>query len=380
MDDKQNIITGCILVRKRLLVNIMNVLFIQDSLPCMRNIKCADALGKAGISVHLLYKNKTKELTDKEEYRHYKSVTLFRNYRHILSLIKSLVKDNDISLIHYHNQPDTLCAKIINSGINIPILFDCHDFMSFKHRLSRNERNAERICNENAQGLIYPSKGYLREASKYYNFCSNTLVFMNYFPSSHLLHPDDFQAKLSSRDGLIHLVFQGRLAEKKSDHRYIVNQLKIFNPSLFRVHLFPNNHKGFKNYKMIESVVLHEKLPYDELIKTMSAMDYGLVIFQDTIKAKINAVRYAFGNKTFDYLCAGLPILAQDSLFEVKDFVIENRVGLLTSQKDKIPSLSKQSYENMCRNVLNIRDRYSMEHNIDKLISFYRTTLEKYNA
>ena len=36
----------------------MNVLFVQDSSPCIRNIKYAEALQQMGVNVHLLHRGK----------------------------------------------------------------------------------------------------------------------------------------------------------------------------------------------------------------------------------------------------------------------------------------------------------------------------------
>ncbi|MDP3113827.1 MAG: glycosyltransferase [Candidatus Cloacimonadaceae bacterium] len=358
----------------------MNILFVQDSSPCIRNIKYAEALQSSGASVHLLHKGKSPHQGYGRGDHFYKSITRFSRYFGIVGKVKKMVLDLRIDLIHFHNQPDTLCAKLIRSKPGVPVIYDCHDFMSFKHRLSRREKEAERICNEESDGVVYPAALYLREAMKHYNFVSRRLVFGNYFPQSQLLELADMAPKHSSKDGMTHLVYQGRLAEKKSDHRYIIPQLKQFDPGRFRIHLFPNNNKGFEDYKALEVVIFHEKLPYTELIKTISAMDYGLVMFQDTIAAKLSAIRYAFGNKTFDYLCAGLPILVQDSLDEIVQFVQSHEIGCLLSSLDDLPLSTEETYRRLVNAVLAIREEYSMEHRIRDLLDFYDQCRSDFHA
>lgn len=349
----------------------MNVLFVQDSSPCIRNIKYAEALSQRGVRVHLLHKNKSPDQVYGRGNAFYASITSFKGRLFFLKKLARLLETHKIDLIHYHNQPDILGARIIKARLGIPFVFDCHDFMSFKHRLSAREKTAERVCNELSDALVYPAASYLKEASQYYQMASRQLVFGNYYPSKLLLDSRDFLPKHSSRDGKIHLVYQGRLAEKTSDHRYIVEGLKAFDPKRFRLHIFPSNRKDFQEYRAIESVEMHERLPYATLIKELSAMDYGLVMFQDGIARKLPAVRYAFGNKTFDYLCAGLPVLTQDSLEEIRAFIAAHSVGWTLSALESLPQPQSVEYKSLVDKVLAIREDYSMERQIGKVLELY---------
>ncbi len=349
------------------------LLFIQDGSPCIRNIKYAEALSKKGISIHLLFRGKDPYTNYGYSNSIYQSLTKFKYRISVMKTIRKLIAEHDISIIHYHNQPDVLCATMIKSKLNVPIVYDCHDFLSFKHHLSNKEKKAEKMCNENSAGVVYPSQSYLDAAKQYYKFTELQLVFGNYYPSAHLLSPDRFLPKLRAKDGKIHIVYQGRLSEKQSDHRCIVDQLRTFNPDKYIIHLYPSNNKKFLAYKAIPNIVLHEKQPYHRLITELSAYDFGLVMFNDTIIKKLSAIKYAFGNKTFDYLCAGLPVVVQDTLDEVSRFVVENKVGILLSQLDGLDINS--SWDGFVRMVLDIRESYSMEHQINHLESFYSSVL-----
>ncbi len=358
----------------------LRVLFIQDSSPCIRNIKYAEALNNNGIEVHLLYRDKSPTEGYGRGDDFYRSLTRFKYRFRLLDRIKRMISDKAIDLIHYHNQPDVLGASIIKANLSVPVVFDCHDFMSFKHHLSRREKAAERTCNEESQGVIYPSAMYMEEAMKHYRFTPRRLVFGNYYPAALLVNTQDFLPKLSTQDGKIHLVFQGRIAEKHSDHRYLAAHLREFDPQRFSIHLFPSNSKEFSEYKAIPAVELHQKLPYAELMKAMTAMDYGLVMFQDSIAAKLPAIRYAFGNKTFDYLCAGLPILVQDSLDEIRNFVNANEVGMPLSSLNTVPISGQPEYQALRDRVLKIREEYSMERQIQNLIRFYQECMGSYES
>lgn len=351
----------------------LNVLFVQDSSPCIRNIKYAEALQQHGVNVHLLHRNNSPDQAYGRGNNFYASITRFRSRLFFLRTLARLLRERRIDLIHYHNQPDRLGARIIKARLGLPFVFDCHDFMSFKHNLNKREKEAERCCNEDSDALIYPAAEYLNEAMHYYRMASRRLVFGNYYPASLLLNPRDFLPKLSDRDGKLHLVYQGRLAEKRSDHRYLVEALRAFDSDKFVVHVYPSNRKEFTEYREIKSVVMHDKLPYAGLIQAISAMDYGLVVFQDSIARKLPAVRYAFGNKTFDYLCAGLPVVVQDSLAEVRSFVEQQKVGWLLSGLADLPQRDSDAYRVLAARVLAVRENYSMEARIGQVLELYRT-------
>ncbi len=358
----------------------LNVLFVQDSSPCIRNLKYAEALQQQGVRVHLLHRNNSPDQAYGRGNNFYASITKFRSRMFFLRTLARLLKERQIDLIHYHNQPDLLGARIIKARLGLPFVFDCHDFMSFKHRLNKRAREAERACNEDSDALIYPAAEYLNEAMKYYHMTPKRLVFGNYYPASLLLDPVDFQPKLSARDGRLHLVYQGRLAEKKSDHRYLAGALRSFDPDRYVVHVFPSNRKDFQEYRAIKSVVMHDKLPYARLISQLSAMDYGLVMFQDSIARKLPAVRFAFGNTTFDYLCAGLPVLVQDSLDEVRSFVSQHKVGWLLSGLADLPLPGSEAHHELVKQVLSIRGNFSMERQIGKVLELYQTLTEAPDA
>jgi hypothetical protein len=145
----------------------LNVLFIQDSSPCIRNIKYAEILSNLGIKVHLLFKNNDPNKNYGFGNSFYSTLYKFKYRYQVLKLIVKIIQDQSIDLIHYHNQPDVLCAKIINADLKVPIIYDCHDFMSFKKKLSKREKEAERCCNEDSDGVIYQTEAYLNAACKY---------------------------------------------------------------------------------------------------------------------------------------------------------------------------------------------------------------------
>ena len=283
-------------------------------------------------------------------------------------------------MLHFHNQPDRLGAKLIEAVLDVPVIYDQHDFMSFKHRLSKKDIKSEKTCNERADGTIYITESYKNEVSKFYSLIENSLSFANYFPSISALQLENFLPKLSKLDGKTHLVYIGRISEHHNDHRNIIKILKKISKKELIIHIYPSGNKKYIKYRQIKNVMIHEKLPYKKLIQEISQYDFGITVFNNDIAPKLPHIRFAFGNKTFDYLCASIPILVQECLDEVKDFTLSNGFGFILEQFEKYINISEEQYNKIVEKILDNRNSFSMENQISKMIEFYETTLEKFHA
>ena len=359
---------------------IENILFVQDSSPCIRNIKMASALNERGLEIHLVHRDKTPNQAYGFGDDAYKTVVCLpkENHRDI-DIIYSVIKRYRIDLVHYHNQPDRLSAELIESNLRIPVIYDQHDFLSFKHHLSRKEKRFEKICNEQSDGAIYVTESYKNEVARYYSLIENSICFLNYYLKADSLANEDTLPKQSRRDGIVHLVYVGRISDHKKDHRYIIESLKRLGNENCIVHVYPSKNKKYHKYNKLKHVVMHRSLPYRQLIREISQYDFGLTIFNEGVVRKLPHIRYGLGNKTFDYLCAGLPVLTQGCLDEVKKIVVQNEFGFIIEEGNGFQRLSKDRYEALVKNIREKRERFTMESQIDRLIQFYSTTWARFN-
>lgn len=358
-----------------------NILFVQDSSPCIRTLKIAAALEKKGLIMHLAFKNKSPH----EVYGYgdsiFNSMTrLSNNIQETITTTEELINSKKIDLVHFHNQPDIVGAGLIEASLSVPVVYDQHDFMSFKHKLSRKDKRAEKICNEEADGTVYITDSYKNEVAQYYSLLQNSINFANYFPAESSLHPDDFLPKLSEKDGRLHLVYIGRISEHRHDHRNIIKTLKELYREEIIIHLYPSKNKKYNKYRKLKNVMLHKKLPYKKLIQEISQYDYGMTVFNNNVASKLPHIRFAFGNKSYDYICAGIPILVQKCLDEVRDFTLSNNFGYILEQQEKYLHLNRSEYNAMVNNIINKRQSFSMEHQIQRMIDFYEVTLERFHA
>jgi hypothetical protein len=156
--------------------------------------------------------------------------------------------------------------------------------------------------------------------------------------------------------------------------------LEQFNEERFVIHIHPSNQKNFSEYKTIPNLFVHDKLSYKNLVKTMSRYDFGLVLFNENIGPNVKIFLYALGNKAFDYLCAGIPIIAQDCLPEVVSLVKNNTFGYLLSEfPDKNESVFSE-YQYFVDNILKKRGLYTSETQSTDLLDFYYEVIRNYTS
>lgn len=358
-----------------------NVLFVQDSSPCIRTIKVATALQSNGFNVHLAHRSRTPDEAYGYGNGSFASLAHLPRYRfRDVQAIRGMVADKGVGLVHFHNQPDGLGAKLIRAHLGVPVIYDQHDFLSFKHRLSPNEREAERICNEEADGVIYITESYRTEVSRHYALVENSLCFANYLSESGVLDKGDELPKLSSSDGRTHLVYIGRISEHARDHRNITQVCRQLAEQGYVLHIYPSKDRDWPRYSQMDHVVVHPKLPYRPLIREISQYDFGLTVFNPRLASVMPHVRYALGNKTFDYLSAGLPVLTQEGLEEVARLLVDNGFGLTLEAADDPKRMSEDRYNALVEHIRQERGRFAMEHQIHRLIEFYGATLARCNS
>jgi glycosyltransferase involved in cell wall biosynthesis len=103
--------------------------------------------------------------------------------------------------------------------------------------------------------------------------------------------------------------------------------------------VIPELKKYVGEHQLENKVRFLSRRPYFELMTYTACADLGLTLDKNT---NIN-YRFSLPNKVFDYIHAGIPILASD-LIEVKRIVEENNVGIIAQnhQPEYLAGLVKQ--------------------------------------
>jgi len=364
---------------------VKNILFVQDSSPCIRTIKYATALQAQGLQIHLVHRNKTPD--EAFGYGNSLFATLTRlpaSYPQSVGIIKRLINTIGIDILHYHNYPDKLGAQLIKERMSVPVIYDQHDFMSLKKRFFIWRYYYERVCNEKNDGAIYITENYKRLVQEKYLVNTNSIVFPNYGSSSMFLSQQEFLPKISQSDNKIHLVYVGLITQHKNKVKYLVDVFKELCARGLYIHIYPTRNKQYEEYEKIPNLFLHKQLPVFKLIKEMSQYDAGIAFLNNTIPSykKREESKYGFWNKMNDCLMAGIPALTLDYYSDMSSFIKQNGFGISAENLADISDefIKKLDLKKISENIIANRKNWSMENQIQVVIDFYQKTTEQFHA
>ena len=126
-----------------------------------------------------------------------------------------------------------------------------------------------------------------------------------------------------------------------------------------------------------EKFNLQGHLEYEDLIAKMSEYDFGLAgfnfekIHSKAAKKYLNA---ALGNKMFDYLAAGIPVVTFNAN-AMSSFVVSNNCGLEKIKEIDWKSVINTNFDS--KQISQIANKYCMENQIDKLTEVYKKLINK---
>jgi glycosyltransferase involved in cell wall biosynthesis len=125
------------------------------------------------------------------------------------------------------------------------------------------------------------------------------------------------------------------------------------------------------------NIFVHQKVWHNEVTQIVSSADYGLCLIEDVSLSD----RYSLPNKLFEYIFAGLPVVASD-LPEIKKLVLDNNFGVVINPS--VENLINVLYKNsLLAEVSKLNDKYSVSHltwesQAIELREIYRAILDSY--
>ncbi len=362
-------------------LHIKNILFVQDSPACVRTIKLATALKSIGLNVHLVFREKTPDEIYGFGNNSFASLNkLSKRKLNDIDFIKNLLHKLNIDIIHFHNYPDKLGAKIIKAKVGVPFVYDQHDFMSQKMKYLPLLKYYERICNEQNDGAIYITENYKNLVEKKYNINKNNIVFGNYGLTKLIPKTTcNYKSKILEKDR-IDVVYIGFITEHKGIVRYMLDVFKTMSDNNINIHIYPTRNKEYKKYKSIPNVTLHPQLPLEKLVAEICKYDFGVTFLnhKNIVKRRAEEVKYGFWNKINDYLIAGIPVLTMDYYVDMAKFVMENNFGVSLKNFEDISydKLKNIDVMKIRKNILEHREKYFMENQIQRVYKFYQKTID----
>lgn len=344
---------------------------------CVRVPKMAIPLINRGHEVHLI----TARMRNLDEF--YASVLYYTDQDQLYNSIK-LHKDADI--FHVHNEPSWYVTAIKDVLGDVPVVLDVHDSMLVRFNLetdkpdltpkdpykkvviiSADERNNFQL----ADALVFPSAPMSKHVRDVFDLKQPNLVLYSMLPKG--------WGKIDSYEFLGGITYEGRVdlpyeieSGKElpcfayADFTELADQLKEKGIPLFLYMADPSKEKR-EHYR--GKALWGGEHPLDVLLTKLGRHDWGFC--GHTREFEIH--KYAMCNKLFEYVAAGVPVIAMNAPCMGK-FVEKHGLGIQVKSIDELAERWQESRELRKSVVLN-RHKWWMENHIERLEKLYRQVL-----
>jgi glycosyltransferase involved in cell wall biosynthesis len=289
--------------------------------------------------------------------------------------IKVLAPVTDV--FHCHNEPSWF-VTLVKEMCDVPVVLDVHD--SYLARVTPDEADRyeedgkdylrvtveERNNFQLADGLVFPSPTFAGMICQEYNLTQPSLVLPSYVNRN--LYAYNCQEWMGG------LVYEGRVdlaedlkeSKQKTGFSYTVYEplAKKAKEIGLDFHLYSRSDDKFK--EAYKDALVHDPVPYPKLMRAISRHDWGLVgNLHKTPEWKV-----AFPNKLFEYLAAGVPVVAINADY-CGGFLEREGLGIAVDSLEELCNRWGEHTE-IRKTVLKRRLNFCMENHIDRLESLYQ--------
>jgi len=343
----------------------MNIVFVTYH-TCARAQKMAKALISEGHQVIIL-----QHLAASQQILYEQQLSSFYGGPHDLSARVNIFNDW-ADIFHVHNEPDWL-VWITAEAAESPVVYDCHDLNS--QRLGQADQNEVKAFAA-ADACIFPSLAYAYGAIKYHNINRKAFPFEVVFSMCNKEdRPLDYQPKIDA------LVYEG--------HHIAPVEGTDFKPG-FKLYYHYRDYRSFIlacTTRDIPTALFGTRKDFEESYRQRGALVNPMLPFSTMMR---ELTRYSWGfcghpedypqwqkampNKLFEYLTAGLPIIAWNCA-EVEMFVQGHDVGVVVKSYDDLHSAFHdcELWQQKKYNVDKLWEdgHFNMEIQVPKILALY---------
>ncbi len=299
------------------------------------------------------------------------------------SQIVEYLNTNKLDVIHLFSDKLSIANAIIQS--KIPYIFDPYDYFLEQENISKEELLTHwRIITSNANAILLRYDENIKNNSFFKQLnLENKLIVQMY---DYCLE-DYFIKKLQIRENrIVHIGYVSKISASEAFsatkfHKVALTVAPIIPYDIFcslwsdEFELLKKEYITVKN-QLKDSFNLYPTLSQQELNKRISSYKYGSYI-HDPIVKNINTayIKCSVGNKIFNYLEAGLPIITTSELEASSNFVKKYKIGFCLESmyclKDNIKNI-ELSYKEFLTNCYEVREnQLNIMTHIYKLYELY---------
>ena len=244
---------------------------------------------------------------------------------------------------------------------------------------------SERFAFEHADGVVFREfSGDYLEQELAFKIKGKRIVFLDYNSDYYVKSNDEVPIKTD-----LSLVYAGGVATERqypnASFACMLDFANLCERHKCHFHLYA---REFDEEKYVDYIELdrhseyfhfHRPVPFAKLHKEISRYDYAVMPVRDNVyKSEVDGyytrqkILYAGTNKFFDYVAAGLPIIAVSPKLLVDYFAKQGIVVKSTMGQIDFEDLKARRNE-MRHKVRDKQKYFSMDAHIDELIEFYRS-------
>ena len=301
---------------------------------------------------------------------------------YFIKLFSNAVSQFSPAVFVAHDLPMLPVARMASAKCNAKLVYDSHELYSeqefstfVKKRWAQIEAKHIGACD----AVITINPSIAAELERRYSIKDVTVIYnadrTGALPvNQHLFHR---AFGLDSEDKI--LLFQGGLSAGRNLEVLVEAMRLVRNSSLNLVilgdgRLGTSLKKKVTALKLIDRVHLHPAVPQDELVAYSGSAHAGIIPYQATCLNNY----YCTPNKLFEFIAAGIPILASD-LPEIRNLIETHRIGLVgdLSTAEKAAQQIDDFFSNPLRlkqwqsNVMRARQLVCWENESQKLIKIF---------